>query len=144
MISRQTAVSFAIVMALLRISSQAAAQKLAAQKPADQPETVLVTLRPKAGAEAALEKVLARHWSAASALNLVRETPHLTLRATEGSNRTYFVEIFTWRDASIPDAPPPAIQAIWAEMNQLVEARDGNPGLAFREVSVVAQEKPKR
>jgi hypothetical protein len=36
--------------------------------------------------------------------------------------KTYFVEIFTWRDANIPDAPPAAIQNIWAEMNQLVES----------------------
>ena len=108
-----------------------------AQVRTDKPETVMVTLRAKPGAEADLGRVLERHWATARSLNLVRQTPHLTLRGTEDGDKTYFVEIFTWRDAAIPDAAPPAIQAIWAEMNRLVEPRGGKPGLDFTAVSVL-------
>ena len=71
-------------------------------------------------------------------LKLVLGAPHITLRGTEKDNRTYFVDVFTWRDASIPDAAPPAILAIWADMNRLVEARGGRPGLDIAAVSIVA------
>jgi hypothetical protein len=109
-----------------------------AQSPATQPETVLVTLRAKPGAEAALEAVLAQHWSTARALNLVREEPHVTVRSSGDGNKTTFVDIFTWNDANIPDHAPPAIRVIWDKMNSLVEPRGGRPGLEFQAVSVVA------
>ena len=53
--------------------------------------------------------------------------------------QTYFVEIMTWRDASIPDSAPKEIQAIWADMNRLVEKRNGRPGLTIDEVALVAK-----
>src|SRR5262245_15671311 len=112
---------------------------LSAGKPArsDKPETVMVTFHAKPGAEAELARVIANHWKTASDLKLINASPHLTLRGSEEGNKTYFVEVFTWRDQSIPDAAPPAIQKIWAEMNSLVESRGGQPGLTFVEVDVV-------
>ena len=101
------------------------------------PETVMVTLHAKPGSEEALARVLDDHWQTARRLNLVRET-HVTLRGAEEGDKTYFVEVFTWIDAAIPDRAPAAIQAIWKEMNSLVEARLGEPGLRFVEVSIVA------
>ena len=97
----------------------------------------MVTLHAKPGGEADLARVIARHWDTARSLNLVLDTPSVTLRGAEDGDRTYFVHVFTWRDARIPDAAPAAIQAIWAEMNRLVESRGGRPGLHFTEVSVV-------
>jgi hypothetical protein len=106
--------------------------------PAEEPETVMITLRAKAGAEDELARVIARHWETVRRLNAVREdAPHLTLRATDAGNRPYFVEILTWRDASIPDAAPPEVQAIWKEMNALVEKRGASPGLEIVEVTPV-------
>src|SRR5262245_29424377 len=104
---------------------------------AAQSETVMVTLHAKPGAEAELARVLARHWQTARRLNLVVPSTHVTLRGTESDNKTYFVEVFTWLDADIPDHAPAEIQAIWKEMNALVEQRDGRPGLHFSEVSIV-------
>jgi hypothetical protein len=104
---------------------------------AAEPETVVVTLHAKPGAEAELARVIANHWDTARKLNLVQTAPHVTLRGDE-NGKTYFIEIFTWRDGSIPDAVPAEIQAIWKQMNDLVEALDGKPGLDFRAVSVVA------
>ncbi|HXP88183.1 MAG TPA: hypothetical protein VN841_25865 [Bryobacteraceae bacterium] len=102
------------------------------------PETVMVTLRAKPGAEAELERVIANHWKTAHDLKLVRDAPHTTIRGSEADNKTYFVDIFTWRDAHVPDTAPAEIQKIWGDMNRLVEARGGHPGLEFVPVSVVA------
>ena len=101
------------------------------------PETVLVTYHAKPGSEAALADAIARQWATANSLKLVLEKPHTVVRGSE-DGRTYFVEIFTWRDANIPDAPPPAIQNIWSQLSQLVEARGGKPGIDFAAVSAVA------
>src|SRR5262245_44417497 len=106
---------------------------------AQTPETVMITLHAKAGAEANLARVIERHWDTVRRLNMVTDAPHVTLRGTEKGDRTYFVEIMTWRDASVPDAAPPEILAIWKEMNDLVEARNGQPGLDISEVDLVAR-----
>jgi hypothetical protein len=109
----------------------------AAAQPSAMPETVMVTYHAKPGSETALADAIARQWAAANRLKLVLETPHALVRGDE-QGKTYFVEIFTWRNANIPDAPPAAIQNIWADMNQLVEPRGGKPGIDFAAVSVVA------
>jgi hypothetical protein len=107
-----------------------AAKAFAGTPRTEEPETVMITLRGKSGADEALVRVIAQHWETARRMKFVREDmPHVTLRATDGENRPYFVEIFTWRDASIPDAAPPEILAIWKEMNALVEKRGASPGL---------------
>jgi hypothetical protein len=106
---------------------------------AEEPETVVITLHAKPGAAAELEKVVARHWETARRLKLVRdEAGHLTMRGVEQGDQTFVMEVFTWRDAAIPDAAPKEIQAIWAEMNALVEKRGGRPGLTIDQVSIVA------
>jgi hypothetical protein len=85
------------------------------------------------------ERVIARHWATAQKMKLVRDTPHVTLRGTEENNNVYFVEIFTWRDARVPDAAPAEIRNIWNEMNRLVEARGGHPGLDLVPVSLLSR-----
>jgi hypothetical protein len=114
------------------------AASLVAHPRADEPETVMITLHAKAGAEAELAQVIARHWDTARRLKMIRETPHLTLRSVEGAE-TDFVEIMTWRDASVPDAAPAEIQQLWAEMNRLVEKRGATPGLRIEQMSVVTE-----
>jgi hypothetical protein len=102
------------------------------------PETVLITFHPKHGSEQALADVIARHWAVARRLDLVLDTPHVTLRGTDGGGNAYFVEVLTWRDAAIPDSAPKAILDLWDQMNALVESRDARPGLDLREVTVLA------
>jgi hypothetical protein len=105
---------------------------------AGQPETVMVTLHARPGSEQALAQVLARHYDTARRLNLIAaDTPHVTLRANEDEDKTYFVEIFTWRDADTPDHAPADILDIWKEMNALVEPRGGKPGLTITEMTPV-------
>src|SRR5438094_510248 len=72
---------------------------------------------------------------------LAPAAPHLTLQAKDADNRAYLVEILTWRDGSIPDHAPADIQAIWKEMNALVEPRSGRPGLDIVEVVPVTRGK---
>ena len=132
------------VCAALALLSAMPAQgsPLAGQARPEEPETVMITLHAKAGAEAELAQVIARHWETAQRLKLVTNTPHVTLRGTEpadGAMRAFFVDVFSWRDASIPDAAPKEIQAIWADMNRLVEKRNGRPGLTIDEVVLVAK-----
>lgn len=115
--------------------SIALAPQIAAAQP--HPETVIVTLRAKPGAETELAEVLRQHWSAARALNLVAKAPHMRLRASEDGNKTCFFEIFSWRDAAIPDHAPASIQKLWSRMNALVESREGRPGLEFQAASLV-------
>jgi len=102
------------------------------------PETVIITYHAKPGSEDELARVIARHWSVARSLNLVRREPHVTVRGSEGAGLTYFVEILTWRDGNIPDFAPPAIQRLWDQMNALVESRAGKPGLDFARVELIS------
>ena len=112
---------------------------LMAQQAAPVPETVVITFHAKPGAEAELARVIEKHWTVAREMKLVQDSPHLTLRRVEEGKKVSFTDIFTWRDAAIPDHAPPAIQAIWAQMNQLVEARGGEAGLTFASVEVVSR-----
>ena len=112
---------------------------LAAQQPAPKPETVVITFHAKPGAEAELARVIERHWAVAREMKLVNDSPHLTLRRVEEGNRVCFTDIFAWRDAAIPDNAPPAIRTIWGQMNQLVEPRGGDPGLAIANVEIVSR-----
>ena len=122
-----------IVVAAIIVATAAAGHLYA-----EEAETVVITLHAKQGAEAELEKVIARHWETAQRLQLVRPGGHLTLRGAEAGNHVFFMEVFTWRDASIPDAAPKEIQAIWAEMTRLVEPRLSRPGLTIDQVAIVA------
>ena len=126
------------IVTLLCCAALTQASSLVAHPRADEPETVMITLHAKAGAEAELAQVIARHWDTARRLKMIRETPHLTLRSVEGA-QTDFVEIMTWRDASVPDAAPAQIQQLWAEMNRLVEKRGATPGLRIEQMSVVTE-----
>jgi hypothetical protein len=120
--------SIAVLAALLACATASAA---------DVSETVLITFRPKPQAEQELADVIARHWKEARRLDLVLATPHLTLRGRDGAGRVVLTEVLTWRDASIPDAAPATILEIWKRMNELVEERDGRPGLVFDAVIVL-------
>ena len=130
-----------VLLSVVTLLSAGGIARVAAngQSHREEPETVIVTLHAKPGADSELAAVVARHWEIAHRLNLVVDAPHLTLRGTENGNQPYIVEVLTWRDTSIPDAAPPAIQAIWADMNRLVEKRGGRSGLTIDQVSIVAR-----
>jgi hypothetical protein len=131
--------SAAILIGLAWSWGFATAQQNAEAQSADAPETVMVTLHAKPGGEEELARVIANHWTTARQMNLVHDSPHVSIRGMEDGNKAYFIEIFTWRDAHVPDAAPAEIRRIWDDMNRLVEARDGHAGLEFVVVSVAVQ-----
>lgn len=97
------------------------------------PETVVVTYHPKPGSEAQLQKLIERQWQTLT-----------DLQAVTGSHSLYradglFVEILTWKDASIPDNAPAPIRAIWADMGKLVEARDCRRSIEIEEVHSLSE-----
>jgi hypothetical protein len=103
------------------------------------PETVMITYQVKAGAEAALSRVIAKHWRVAQHMNLVRSSPpHVVLQGGD-EGRRYIVEVLTWRDGSIPDNAPDAITELWQEMSQYVVAREGHSGIDFSPVNVLME-----
>ena len=108
-----------------------------APSPAEPPETVMVTYHAKQGSEDELARVLADHWSTAKRLGLVAAEPHVVVRSAEAGQAVDFVEIFTWRDASIPDNAPEPIRASWDKMNKLVESRGGHPGIEVVQVKAL-------
>ena len=101
--------------------------------PGETPETVLITLHARRGAEQALADVLTRHYDVVRRLDLVVPTaPHVTLRSTESDGAPEFVEIFTWRSLEAPDRAPSAVTELWQQMNALVEPRGGQNGIEIR------------
>jgi hypothetical protein len=50
----------------------------------------------------------------------------------DGEGKTYSIEIFTWRDASIPDHAPAAVLSLWQEMKEPVEGRGVEIALVTR------------
>src|ERR1700723_1959433 len=120
----RSARTFCAIFLILSLCSLASAAENAVQ-----PETVIVTFHAKSGTEAELERVIAPHWTTARKLKLVSAAPHVPLRGTEEGGKPYFIEIFTWRDARVPDTAPAAIRNIWNDMTRLGEARGGHRGL---------------
>ncbi|MDQ3281911.1 MAG: hypothetical protein M3Q69_10925 [Acidobacteriota bacterium] len=92
---------------------------LAAAAFADTPETVLVTFRPKAGAEAELERVIGKHWETVTRLHLVTNDNRMIYRVRDEDGKTHFVQILTWKDAEIPDHAPAEVLRWWKEMQRL-------------------------
>ena len=94
---------------------------------AETPETVAITYRVSKANEAKLLDVIHGHWSTLTSKNLV--TGSRQLFRGDG----FFLEIFTWKDASIPDNAPAEVLKWWGEMNKLVE----KGGLRIDEIHAV-------
>ena len=124
------------------LSIAVAAVALSGTLRAAEPETVLITLHPKAGAEQELADVVARHFQIAQRLELLQPgAVHTTLRGADEADRPYLIEILTWRDASVPDHAPKEILTIWSEMSRLVEPHAGRPGLDIMPMRTITREK---
>lgn len=138
-----------VAVGLFSLTATAVAQKLPpvlhslalrASAPQDsETETVLSTFRPRAGKEDELLKTMNQNWSTLRRLGLVLEEPHLILRGKDDSGKTIFVEILTWRDHEAADHVPAEVQAIWNQLQALVENRDGHRGIEFPEFEIVSQ-----
>lgn len=104
-----------------------------AAKAIDPPETVVVTYRPKAGQDEAVEALIQQHWKTIQKLGMVLPEPHLLYRGKDGKG-TFFVNIITWKTHDTPDTAPAEVTAIWNSMMKIVEKRDCRRGIEFDEV----------
>jgi hypothetical protein len=115
-----------------------------AQPPANdsqpEPETIYSVSHVIAGKEAAFDKARIEAWAIYQRLGLVLPKPHLVVRGTDEAGKTYFVEIFTWKDAAIPDHAPPEVRAIWKQLEAACEPRGGRPGIDFSDGGVTLLE----
>jgi hypothetical protein len=102
--------------------------------PVDPPETVVVTYAPQPGKESEVEGLIRGHFATIARLRLATKDPHITYRDKDAAGRTIFVDILTWKSHATPDAAPPEVEAIWAQMEAAVEKRDGRRGIEIREV----------
>lgn len=104
---------------------------------AEPPETILSFYHPKEGSEAQLEQAIRDNIALMKKLDLIEPSPVVFARGTDAKERPYFVAIFTWRSASIPDNAPPEIKKSWATLESLVEPRGGKRGIAFDAVELI-------
>jgi len=91
------------------------------------PVTVLVTYRPKGGKEAAFFSLLKKHWPTLKRAGLVAPVPPRLWRARDKrTDRMYFVELFSWKDARASDAAHrhPDVTAVWGPMTPLLESME--------------------
>lgn len=125
-------------MVLVTISIQGFAQKAPANLPGPGTETMHTVAHVKRGMEGRYAELSAQAWALYRKLDLVLEKPHVVLHGVDAAGLPYFVEIFTWRSADIPDHAPPEVLAVWKQLEDACEKRDGRPGIDFSEVTAVA------
>jgi hypothetical protein len=116
------------------------AQRKSSTLPGPGTETIFSTYYVKRGMEAKFAELNAKTWALYRKLDLALPTPHVVVRSVDSSNLPYFVEIFTWRSADIPDHAPPEVRAVWQELENACEKRNGRPGIDFTAVTTVATE----
>jgi hypothetical protein len=100
-------------------------------------ETVVTTFRVKEGREAEFWDALSKAWPLYRRLGMVLERPHLIVKGTDKDQKTYFMEVLTWKDSDAPDNAPPEVRKLWDRLEELCEPRLGHRGIEFPEVDVV-------
>ncbi|HEU4411514.1 MAG TPA: hypothetical protein VFS43_40085 [Polyangiaceae bacterium] len=88
------------------------------------PVTMLVSYYPKEGKEEELRALVEKHWPTLDRLGLVSgEAPRLFRARDRRSKRTYFVELFQWRDERASDVAhqTPEVMALWEPMGPLLD-----------------------
>jgi hypothetical protein len=131
-------ISYFVICAWLTLASAVGAQDKEHNRPKDDTETVVTTFHVKAGKEAEFAKVLEQAWAAYRRFGMVLPQSNLVVRGVEDTDKTYYLEIFTWKDHDAPDHAPKEVQTIWAQMEALCERRTGHRGIEFSEVWRVA------
>lgn len=101
---------------------------------------VICTYRVRKGQEDAFLELLGRHWPTLRKLGLVAGEPSQIYRGEDASGKSFFVEIFTWKDGEegprIAESTP-EVMAVWEPMGALTEARLGRPSMEFPHVEPV-------
>lgn len=101
------------------------------------PATVLVTFRPEEGHTDALAALVVRAGVALERLGLLTPDPHLTFRTADPGGKPVLIEILTWKDPAVSGNPPEEVRTLWSEMQKLVEARAGRPGIEVQHLTPI-------
>jgi hypothetical protein len=120
----------ALVLGAGRAGAQGAAR-------ASDAETILSTYHVKPGKEKAFQEVVERTWAVYRKLDAVLPSPHFLAKSTDDNGATDFHELFTWRSSDIPDNAPAEIKAVWKELQDLCEKRDGKDGIEGLELDMI-------
>ena len=105
---------------------------------AAEPETIYGIAHVKKGAEEQFRAAEHEAWAVYLRLGLVRTNLHTVLQGVEDGDKPFFVVVFTWKDADIPDHAPQEVLDGWAKMRALCEKRSGHPPMEITEVHVIA------
>jgi hypothetical protein len=127
-----------MIAAALALTLSLFAQKQADELPGPGTETIYSIAHVKRGMETQYAELSAKTWAIYRKLDLVLPAPHVVVRGVDAQNLPYFVEIFAWKSADIPDHAPAEVRAVWQELENACEKRDGRPGIDFTEVTAVA------
>ena len=102
--------------------------------------TVICTFRIKRGRERAMMRLLKAHWPTLRRLGLVTAERSRLFRGKDKTGKSYFVEIFTWKNQAAVDFAhrSPEVMAVWEPMGALVEKRLGRPAWEFPHVEAVS------
>jgi hypothetical protein len=93
-------------------------------------QTVICTYRVRPDAEPAFRELLGQHWPVLHELGFVTDQASAIYREIDAPPT--YVEIFTWVEGGYEQAREhPAVLAIWAPMDPLLEDRDGQPKWTF-------------
>jgi hypothetical protein len=126
-----------IASAALVITLSLFAQKKSSELPGPGAETIYSIAHVKRGMETQYAELSAKSWAIYRKLDLVLPAPHVVVRGVDSQNLPYFVEIFTWKSAEIPDHAPAEVRAVWQDLENACEKRNGRPGIDFTEVTAV-------
>jgi len=135
--SKPVRIAYLSAIVWLALAGAVDAQQGATAPPKDDTETVYVVARVKEGKGDEYPKVTEQAWAVALEHRLVVPKSHMLFRGTDEAGKTYFVEILTWKSHAAPDHAPADLRAIWAQMQEVCEARDGHQGIEIAEVHVV-------
>ena len=127
-----------IAAAALALTLSLFAQLKPNELPGPGTETIYSIAHVKRGMETQYAELSAKSWAIYRRLDLVLPAPHVVVRGVDSQNLPYFVEIFAWKSADIPDHAPAEVRAVWQELENACEKRNGRPGINFTEMTAVA------
>lgn len=101
------------------------------------PYTVACTYLVRPDKVEAVHELLRRHWPMLRRYGLVTEQPAVVYLGDHPAG-PFFIEILTWVDPSAPGKAywEEEINALWTDLYEFTECRNGRPGIEYPRVSL--------
>ena len=104
---------------------------------AAEPETIYGVAHVRKGAAEQFRLVERESWDVYLRLGLVRPDLHVVLQGVEDVDKPFFLVVFTWKSADIPEHAPQEVLDVWAKMRALCEKRSGHPPMEISEMRLI-------